>query len=81
MKIQKKLKGNLILFLTAIIWGASFVSQSVGMDYIGPNTFMGIRTLMGGIVLLPVIVLLDKSKKKQGTYQKTDMKKLIKQEI
>lgn len=78
MKIQKKLKGNLILFITAIIWGASFVSQSVGMDYIGPNTFMGIRTLMGGVVLLPVIFLLDRGRKKQGTYQKTDMKKLIK---
>ena len=43
----------------------SFVSQSVGMEFIGPNTFMGIRTLMGGIVLLPVIFILDKSKKKQ----------------
>lgn len=76
--MTKKLKGNIILFITAIIWGISFVSQSVGMEYIGPNTFMGIRTLMGGIVLLPVIAILDKGKKKQGTYQKTDMKKLIK---
>jgi drug/metabolite transporter (DMT)-like permease len=48
------------------------------MEYIGPNTFMGIRTLMGGIVLLPVIFILDKSKKKQGTYKKTNGKKLIK---
>ena len=76
--MNQKLKGNIILFITAIIWGISFVSQSVGMDYIGPNTFMGIRTLMGGIILLPVIAMIDKSKKKQGTYEKTDMKKLIK---
>lgn len=76
--MNQKLKGNIILFITAIIWGISFVSQSVGMDYIGPNTFMGIRTLMGGIILLPVIAVIDKNKKKQGTYQKTDMKKLIK---
>lgn len=76
--MTKKLKGNIILFITAIIWGVSFVSQSVGMDYIGPNTFMGIRTLMGGMVLLPVIAIIDKNKKKQSTYQKTDMKKLIK---
>ena len=76
--MTKKLKGNIILFITAIIWGVSFVSQSVGMDYIGPNTFMGIRTLMGGIVLLPVIAVIDKGKKNSGTYQKTDMKKLIK---
>lgn len=73
-----KLKGNIILFITAIIWGISFVSQSVGMEYIEPNTFMGIRTLMGGIVLIPVIAIIDKGKKKQGTYEKTDMKKLLK---
>lgn len=76
--MSKRLKGNIILFITAIIWGMSFVSQSVGMEFIGPNTFMGIRTLMGGIVLLPVIFILDKSKKKQQNYKKTDMKKLIK---
>ena len=70
-------KGNLILFLTALIWGCSFVSQSVGMDYIGPNTFMGIRTVMGGLVLLPVIALRDRAKKRNGTYQKPDTKKLI----
>lgn len=76
--MNTKLKGNIILFITAIIWGMSFVAQSVGMEYIGPNTFMGIRTLMGGIVLLPVIFILDKSKKKQDTYRPTNMKKLIK---
>ena len=78
MTINKKLKGNIILFITAIIWGISFVSQSVGMDFIGPNTFMGIRTTMGGVVLLPFIFFTDKAKKKNGTFKKTDMKKLLK---
>ncbi len=76
--LNSKIKGNIILFITAIIWGISFVSQSVGMDYIGPNTFMGIRTTMGGIVLLPVIFFSDRNKKKSGAYKKTDIKKLIK---
>ena len=76
--MNTKLKGNIILFITAIIWGMSFVSQSVGMEYIEPNTFMGIRTLMGGVVLLPVIFILDKGKKKQGAYRPTNMKKLLK---
>ena len=76
--MNRKLKGNIILFITAIIWGMSFVSQSVGMEYIEPNTFMAIRTLMGGIVLLPVIFIMDSSKKRQGTYKPTDMKKLLK---
>ena len=56
----------------------SFVAQSVGMEYIEPNTFMGIRTVMGAIVLLPVIFVTDGIKKRQGTYEKTDMKRLIK---
>ncbi len=76
--MSNKLKGNIILFITAIIWGISFVSQSVGMKHIGANTFMGIRTTMGGLVLLPFIYLTDLGKKKQGTYQKTDFKKLLK---
>ena len=71
--MKSRLKGNIILFITSIIWGISFVSQSVGMDYIGPNTFMGIRTTMGGLVLIPFIVLTDFGKKKQGTYKKTDL--------
>lgn len=76
--MKTRVKGNIILFITAIIWGISFVSQSVGMEYIGPNTFMGIRTTMGALVLIPFILITDSAKKKQGTYQKTDFKKLIK---
>lgn len=75
--MTKKMRGNILLLITAIVWGISFVSQSVGMDYIGPNTFNGIRTVLGAIVLLPVIFVLDKGKKKSGTYKKTDVKKLL----
>ncbi len=75
--MNQKLKGNIILFITALIWGISFVAQSSGMSYVGPNTFIGLRTLLGGIVLLPVIAAIDSGKKKAGTYQKTDMKKLF----
>lgn len=76
--MNNNLKGSLILFLTAIIWGISFVAQSVGMDFIEPATFMGIRTTMGGLVLLPFIFITDRNKKKQGTYVKQDMKKVLK---
>ena len=59
-KSQTSLKGVLLLFLTAIIWGSSFVSQSVGADSVQPFTFMGIRTVMGATVLLPFILIRDK---------------------
>lgn len=39
-KKVKELRANLLLLLTAMIWGAAFVAQSVSMDYIGPFTFL-----------------------------------------
>lgn len=45
------------MLLTATIWGVAFVAQSVGMDYIEPFTFNCIRSILGGITLLPVIFL------------------------
>lgn len=56
--MNKKLKGNLMLLLTALIWGSSFVAQRAGMDHIGPFTFNCIRSIIGGLVLIPVIALL-----------------------
>lgn len=49
-------KSSVLLFLAAFIWGIAFVAQSVGMDYMGPLTFNGIRFLMGSMVLLPFIL-------------------------
>ncbi len=49
-----------MLLLTAFIWGTAFVAQSMGMDYLGPFTFNGVRSIIGGIALLPCIVLLQK---------------------
>lgn len=75
--MKTKLGGNILLLITALVWGISFVSQSVGMEYVEPNTFNGIRTLLGGVVLLPVIFCLDKTKKKKGTFVPTNKKKLL----
>lgn len=50
-----------MLLLTALIWGSSFVAQRAGMEYIGPFTFNGIRSIIGGLVLIPVILLLSRS--------------------
>lgn len=49
--------GAALLLLTALIWGMAFVAQSVGMDYLGPCAFNGVRSLIGGVALLPVIAL------------------------
>ena len=53
-------KNAFMLILTAFIWGTAFVAQSVGMDYLGPFTFNGVRSLIGGVALIPCIWLLQK---------------------
>jgi drug/metabolite transporter (DMT)-like permease len=44
----------LLLLLTAMIWGLAFTAQKSGMATMGPLTFLGVRFLMGGILLLPL---------------------------
>ena len=56
-----KLRNSLLLLLAATIWGIAFVAQSVGMDYVGPFTFLCARSLIGGIVLLPVVAVLHRA--------------------
>lgn len=57
-----KIKNAALLLLTAAIWGVAFVAQSVGMDYVGPLTFNCVRSLMGGVVLLPCIWYFDRKR-------------------
>lgn len=78
---NKAMLGNLCLILTALIWGCAFVAQSVGMEYVEPITFNGIRCIIGGIVLIIANLAFDSIKKKNGTYrklEKSEQKELIK---
>jgi drug/metabolite transporter (DMT)-like permease len=50
-------KSDALLLTTAIIWGFAFVAQRVGMDYVGPFTFNGIRFAIGSLSLLPLVLL------------------------
>ena len=63
--MNKRLKGTLQLTLTSFIWGVAFVAQSVGMDYVGPWTFICARYVLGGLVLIPVIYLISQLEYKQ----------------
>ncbi len=74
-----KLKNALLLFLTASIWGVAFVAQSVGMEYVEPFTFNAVRSLIGGFVLIPVIVLFGKkrARKRSACAKKEERKTLL----
>lgn len=54
---KTQFKGVILLLLTALIWGTSFVSQSIGIESVGAFTFIAIRTLLGSIFLLPFIIV------------------------
>lgn len=60
--MKNKLTANIALFLTALIWGLSFVAQREGMEYIGPFTFNAVRSFLGGLSLIPVILWVKFSK-------------------
>lgn len=62
---REQVRGSLLLLLAASIWGSAFVSQSVGMEYVGPFTFNCVRSLIGGIVLIPCIAFLNRGKSKK----------------
>ncbi len=51
------LKSDALLVLTAAIWGFAFVAQRMGMDHIGPFYFNGIRFVLGGLSLLPLLLV------------------------
>ncbi len=63
MQKRMQLRGNLMLLLTAMIWGSGFVAQSAGMDYVGPFTMQACRFLLSALVLLPIIALRDRTGK------------------
>ena len=60
--MTNKLTANIALFLTALIWGLSFVAQRAGMEYVGPFTFNMVRSVLGGLSLIPVIIWVKVSK-------------------
>lgn len=65
-----KIRNTIFLFLTAMIWGAAFVAQSVSMDYIGPFTFICLRSIIGGLFLIPVIMVIDRIRENRQIQQK-----------
>ncbi len=68
----------IILCTAAIIWGGSFVAQKIGSGTVGPFTFIGIRTLLGSIVLIPFIIASHFRGKKRLDYEKPNVSRAFK---
>jgi drug/metabolite transporter (DMT)-like permease len=67
MQLQT-LKTDGLLLLTAIIWGFAFVAQRIGMDYVGPFTFNGVRFALGSLVLIPFMRFQAHQKSGTGSH-------------
>ena len=56
------MRSNLLLLLTAIIWGFAFVAQRAGMEFLGPFTFNTARFAIGSLSLIPLLLINQKRK-------------------
>jgi len=63
---QRVYRADSLLMLAAVIWGSAFVAQRVGMSYVGPLTFNGVRFALGALVLLPLTRRRDPQPKVEG---------------
>ena len=57
---MNQFRANLILLITALIWGFGFVAQRMGMDHLGPYAFNVCRFLVGALSLLPLLFFFRK---------------------
>ncbi|MBB2494664.1 DMT family transporter [Aquipseudomonas ullengensis] len=60
------LRADLLMLFTAMIWGASFVAQRMGMDAIGPFLYTGLRFTLASLVVLPLVLFLGRRKDGKG---------------
>ena len=52
-----KLRSSICLLAAALIWGTTFVAQSIATGLLTPYTYNACRFLLGFLVLLPVAIL------------------------
>ena len=60
--MKNKIRGTATLLLATIIWGSTFIAQSVGMDHIEPFTFQAVRNAMAVVFLFPFSYLFESEK-------------------
>ncbi|MDR0583243.1 MAG: DMT family transporter [Treponema sp.] len=66
---KRALRADILLLLTAGIWGFGFVAQRSGMEYLGPFAYNGIRFILGSLSLLPLFLIRQKAAADTGMSQ------------
>lgn len=75
--MTRKTRNSFLLLLTAAIWGFAFVAQSTGGDAIGSFSFNCIRSFIGAVFLIPVILFLDAKGLSRKPTTRAERKKLL----
>ena len=73
---NKAIRADIIMLITAAIWGFAFVAQREGMETMGPFLFNGARFFIGVAVLSPLVWYFSK-KKKLSNKKEVSTKKLL----
>lgn len=55
--MNKRIKGSLILLLTAVIWGFGFAAQSAGGDAVGALAFNALRLITATVGMIPATAI------------------------
>ena len=58
---MKRLKGSLILLLTALIWGTAFVAQTSASDSVSAFTFNGTRAVLATVFLFCCAMIRERA--------------------
>lgn len=75
--MNRNIKGTLFLLLAALVWGCGLVAQKAGMSHLGPFAFTAIRCTLGGVVMLPLISILNKNKTPEQKASEANAKRTL----
>ena len=74
---SRAIKSDLILLLTAIIWGFAFVAQRAGMFHVGPFVYNALRFTLGSLALAPFALLTNRKRFPSDSQPATDSPRLL----
>ena len=68
---KNKIISTVMLLAVAMIWGFAFVAQTAATESLGANSFTGIRFILGGMTVLPAVLLFEKENKDKPKLKRT----------
>lgn len=70
---NRRTRANIMLLITAAIWGFGFVAQKFGAMFVPAFTFNGFRFTIGAISLIPLLLIKNKKDTFEGNGTRKDL--------